>query len=66
MLTAIVKGATGPYAVALTNIQGTILWKAEEVKSSDVQLPLANLPGGIYMVIIYDKEHTGRLKLVKQ
>ncbi|MBV9963397.1 MAG: T9SS type A sorting domain-containing protein [Parafilimonas sp.] len=61
-----VKGMKGNYSVVITNLQGTTLWKAENLQDASINLPINNLSGGIYMITIVDKEHIGRLKLIKQ
>jgi type IX secretion system substrate protein len=60
------KGTTGAYSVIVTNLKGKILWKAEDVRDNNINLPLTNLAAGIYIITVSDKQHTGRLKLVKQ
>lgn len=61
-----IKGFKGSYTIIVTNLQGETLWKAENVTDNNVKLSLTNYAAGIYMVTVFDKEHTGRLKLVKQ
>ena len=61
-----VKGTKGSYSVVVENMEGVALWSARELTGNSVKLPLGNFARGIYMVIVFDKEHTGRLKLVKQ
>lgn len=60
-----VKAAKGPYTVVIENLAGVVLWKAEKLTDKIVELPVGNLPGSIYMVVVYDQEHKARLKLVK-
>jgi hypothetical protein len=61
-----VKGMKGSYSVVITNLLGKAVWKAEDLSDADINLPLGNISAGIYMVTVFDKEHTGRLKLIKQ
>ncbi len=61
-----VKGTKGAYNVMLTNMQGIVLWKAEGLTGSSVKIPLNSFAQGVYMVLVSDQTHTGKLKLVKQ
>ena len=61
-----VKRVIGTYSVIFTNLQGTILRKYENLADTYINLPLENISAGVYMVIVFDKAHTARLKLVKQ
>ncbi len=61
-----VSGAKGYYSVMLTNLQGVVLWKAQDVTGSSVKIPLSRLAQGIYMVVVTDHVHTGTLKLLKR
>ena len=61
-----VKGMKGEYTVMVQSLSGDLLWKAEKITDTFMQLPLANFAAGVYMVIVFDQEHTARLKLVKQ
>jgi len=47
-------------------MQGEVLWKAENLSGSYVKIPLNSFAQGVYMVVVSDKSHTGKLKLVKQ
>ena len=55
----------GPYDVRVQDLQGIVLWHGEKLTDSYVTLPLDNLRA-LYLVTVFDKEHRGRLKLVKQ
>ena len=61
-----VKGTNAPFDIILTNLQGTVLWKAHELRDNEVKIPLSNLAQGIYMVIITDHLHRATLKLIKR
>ena len=61
-----VRGAKGSYSVVVMNLQGVALWKAEGLTGSHVKIPLNSFAQGVYMVIVTDHLHTGKLKLIKQ
>ncbi|HVW98912.1 MAG TPA: T9SS type A sorting domain-containing protein [Candidatus Babeliaceae bacterium] len=62
----VVKHAKGSYNIMVENLQGEILWKAEDVNDDHIKLPLQNLASGVYMILVTDGTHKGMLKLVKQ
>ncbi len=61
-----VKGVTGSYGAIVENLQGVVLWRADNLTGNFIKIPLNNFAQGIYMVIVTDKIHKGTLKLIKQ
>ena len=64
--TVVVKGLKGSFAIRVETMEGVLLSNAEGLTGSSIKLPLSRLPAGIYMITVFDKEHKGRLQLVKQ
>jgi hypothetical protein len=62
----VVKGFKGTYGVMVIDMKGAVIWKAEKVTDANLKVPLTNFAAGVYMVVVFDKHHTGRLKLVKE
>jgi hypothetical protein len=61
-----VKGIKGQYAAMLISVQGNVLWQRQNNTDGTLSVPLSKLANGIYVVLVTDKTHTVRLKIVKQ
>ena len=60
------KNAKGRVSVTLINAQGKILWKNESSAEFNIHLPIANLAGGVYLLIVKDNIHCQTLKVIKK
>ncbi len=60
-----VAGFKGQYTVTVVSIQGTVLWQSQKQSGESVKIPVGNFAKGLYIVVVTDNMHTGRLKLLK-
>jgi len=51
--------------ITITDLNGKVLWKKENIKERAIDLPVKTFSAGIYLVFIKTKEHTNILKLIK-
>lgn len=60
---------SGPAKLSLQNMAGQLAWESEIILNQgkhQLQIPLANLPNGMYVLKIADGDHLHALKLVKE
>ncbi len=60
-----IKGTFKPVTVILSDLTGRTLWKAANITSTHIELPVATLNASVYLITITDGKETKVLKLVK-
>jgi len=48
-----------------TDLSGKILWRNDNIEEQKIHIPVQNLAGRTYIIIIMDDRGTATLKLVK-
>jgi predicted esterase len=63
--TLFIKGEYNEINIAITDLQGSVLWHQESVRGKSISLPVKNFGNGLYLVIIKNSGYTSVIKLVK-
>jgi hypothetical protein len=63
--TLFVKNELKEIDVTLINSNGKILWKRNNIKEKNINLPVQNLADGLYFIMINTKQKSKILKLIK-
>lgn len=61
-----ISGSVQQVTVTLTDVTGKILWESQNIKGTQVNLPVEQLTAGVYLVNVSDGSHSKVLKLVKE
>ncbi len=61
-----VTGALQPVTATLADMAGRVLWKSQATQGMDINLPVATLSAGVYMVTVTDGLEIRIIKLVKE
>lgn len=64
--TLVIKNSNGHASVTLSDMVGKPLWTANDVADSKIDLPISNLPTGVYIINVYSGKERVIVKLIKQ
>jgi hypothetical protein len=60
-----IKGTYKPVTITISDLAGKIIWKTSNIASTRMELPVANLTSGVYIIFVTNGNETKTLKLVK-
>ena len=66
MATLQIKGNAKNIIVAISNINGQVLWQSKSANQSQINLPIGKLTAGIYIVSVKIDTGSKTIKLVKE
>lgn len=64
--TVTINNISNNLKIILTDVYGKVLWQSGKISTNNVNLPLAGLASGVYIVIVQDKVQLKTLRLIKE